>query len=155
MTSMFHTGVTVPSLEKAIPFYRDVLGFPVVQGPTDPAGGEEFSRALGVPNALLQLVVLQVGDDYLELLEYITPPSERTEPVPINTVGAMHIAFQVDDIEAKVAELSAKGVTFLSDVQSIDEGPLAGWRWVYFKDPAGVMLEMIQLTGPAAKSVDA
>ena len=59
----------------------------------------------------------------------------------------MHVAFRVKDIEAEVRRLKAHGVVFNGPVQAIDDGPLAGWRWVYFKDPDGISLELIQMVG--------
>jgi hypothetical protein len=51
----------------------------------------------------------------------------------------------VDDVRAKKAELEGHGVRFYSDVNVVDEGPLAGWRWVYFSDPDGLALELIEV----------
>jgi len=51
----------------------------------------------------------------------------------------------VDDIEATVKELEAKGVTFFSPINVVDEGLLAGWRWVYFSDPDGITLELVEV----------
>ena len=75
---------------------------------------------------------LLLGDMTLELLEYKSPPSETTMPLASNNLGASHVGFLVDDIEAKKAELEAKGIEFFSAVNVVDEGVLAGWRWVYF-----------------------
>jgi glyoxylase I family protein len=36
-------------------------------------------------------------------------------------------------------------VPFYSDVNVVDEGPLAGWRWVYFSDPDGLALELVEV----------
>ena len=47
--------------------------------------------------------------------------------------------------------LQAKGVTFYSDVNVVDEGPLAGWRWCYFSDPDGLALELVK---DVARKVD-
>jgi catechol 2,3-dioxygenase-like lactoylglutathione lyase family enzyme len=55
------------------------------------------------------------------------------------------VAFLVEDIVAKKAELEGKGVTFFSDVNLVDEGVLAGWRWVYFADPDGYPLELVEV----------
>ena len=55
------------------------------------------------------------------------------------------MAFQVDDIEAAKAGLEAKGVTFYSGVNVVDDGVLAGWRWVYFEDPDGYPLELVEV----------
>ncbi len=66
-------------------------------------------------------------------------------PYPNNTLGAGHVCLQVDDVRAAKAELEAKGVEFYSDVNVVDEGPLAGWRWVYFADPDGLSLELVEV----------
>ena len=55
------------------------------------------------------------------------------------------MCFRVEDIAAKKAELEAKGVTFYSDINVVDEGPLAGWRWCYFSDPDGLALELVEI----------
>jgi len=52
-------------------------------------------------------------------------------------------------------ELEAKGVRFYSDVNAVDEGVLAGWRWVYFSDPDGNALELVEIayTRPEERAV--
>ena len=64
-------------------------------------------------------------------------------PLPQNALGAQHVGFLVEDAAATKAELEAKGVRFFSDVNVVDEGVLAGWRWVYFSDPEGNALELV------------
>lgn len=149
MEGVFHTGVTVSDLDRSVPFYRDVLGLELLVGPTGPSSGEEFSQALGVPEATVRLAVFKVGDGSLELLQYFHPASPVENPMPPNALGAMHVAFQVEDVHAEVERLKGRGVVFNSTVQAIEEGPLAGWRWVYFKDPDGINLELIQIVESA------
>jgi glyoxylase I family protein len=36
-------------------------------------------------------------------------------------------------------------VEFYSDVNVVDDGPLAGWRWCYFSDPDGLALELVEI----------
>jgi catechol 2,3-dioxygenase-like lactoylglutathione lyase family enzyme len=146
MEGVFHTGLTVSDLDRSIAFYRDVLGLTVQIPPTDVFGGEDVSRGIGVPGASLRLAVLKTGAGSLELLEYRTPASPIERPVPPNSLGAMHVAFQVQDIRRVMAELEAKGVRFLSGPNIVDDGPLAGWRWVYFHDPDGIALELVEFT---------
>jgi catechol 2,3-dioxygenase-like lactoylglutathione lyase family enzyme len=81
----------------------------------------------------------------MELIEYRNRPESSAAPVPNNYMGAAHVCFKVDDVRAKKAELEAKGVKFYSDVNVVDEGPLAGWRWVYFSDPDGLALELVEI----------
>ena len=68
--------------------------------------------------------------------------------MPVNTIGVAHLAFHVADAAKTMKELQAKGVKFVSELNFIDEGPLAGWKWVYFKDPDGVNLELIEYNPP-------
>ena len=81
----------------------------------------------------------------MELIEYANRPATSTSPVPNNFMGAAHVCFKVDDVDATKKELETKGVTFYSDVNVVDSGPLAGWRWVYFSDPDSLVLELVEV----------
>jgi glyoxylase I family protein len=81
----------------------------------------------------------------MELIEYANRPASSTKAVPNNYLGAAHVCFKVDDVHATKAELESKGVQFYSDVNVVDDGPLAGWRWVYFSDPDGLALELVEI----------
>jgi len=146
MKGLHHVGITVKDLDASIRFYHDVLGLEFSNEPSPWFEGEELGRAVGIPgNAGLRQVSLLLGDTTLELLEYNHPPSATTEPLRSNNLGASHVAFLVDDIEATKAELEAKGIEFYSPVNVVDEGVLAGWRWVYFSDPDGYPLELVEV----------
>ncbi len=145
MKGLHHVGITVRDLDASIRFYHDVLGLPFSNEPSPWFDGEELGRAVGVPGAALRQVSLLLGTTTLELLEYRTPPSETSAPLASNNLGASHVAFLVDDIDQTKAELEAQGISFLSDVNVVDEGVLAGWRWVYFQDPDGYPLELVEV----------
>jgi len=145
MKGLHHVGITVKDLDASIRFYHDVLGLDFVNEPSPWFDGAELGPAVGVPGAALRQVSLKLGDTILELLEYSSPPSETSAPLASNCIGASHVGFLVDDIEAKKAELEAKGISFFSDVNVVDEGVLAGWRWVYFPDPDGYPLELVEV----------
>ncbi len=51
----------------------------------------------------------------------------------------------MDDVFAAKVELESKGVEFYSDVNVVDEGTLAEWRWCYFSDPDGLAMELIEV----------
>jgi catechol 2,3-dioxygenase-like lactoylglutathione lyase family enzyme len=145
VNGLHHVGITVADLERAIDFYHGVLGLGFVNEPSPIFDGPELGPAVGVPGAALRQVSLALGDATLELLEYQRPPSPVDAPLAQNALGAQHVAFLVDDIHAKKAELEAKGVEFHSDVNVVDDGVLAGWRWVYFPDPEGNALELVEV----------
>jgi catechol 2,3-dioxygenase-like lactoylglutathione lyase family enzyme len=146
MQGLHHVGITVQDLDASISFYHDVLGLEFSNEPSPWFEGEELGRAVGIDgNASLRQVSLLVGDMTLELLEYRDPPSETTAPLVSNNRGASHVAFLVDDIEATKAALEAKGIQFNGPINVVDEGVLAGWRWVYFSDPDGYPLELVEV----------
>ena len=139
-----HTGIIVKNLDRSIYFYHDLLGLPIQSEPSPWFSGEELAQGVGVPGASLRQVNLRVGDGSLELLEYGNRPAGDDTVPPQNRLGSMHIALRVDDIAATVAELEAKGIAFLSAPNIVDEGVLAGWRWIYFLDPDGVTIELVE-----------
>jgi catechol 2,3-dioxygenase-like lactoylglutathione lyase family enzyme len=145
MKALHHVGITVNDLDASIRFYHDVLGLQFSNEPSPWFDGAELGPAVGVPGAALRQVSLLVGETTLELLEYKSPPSETTSPLKSNSRGASHVAFLVDDIETEKAALEAKGIEFFSPVNVVDEGVLAGWRWVYFNDPDGYPLELVEV----------
>jgi len=145
MKGLHHVGITVRDLDASIRFYHDVLGLDFSNEPSPWFDSPELGPAVGVPGAALRQVSLLLGDAMLELLEYKSPPSETQKPLLSNNIGASHVAFLVDDIDAKKAELEGKGIEFYSDVNVVDEGVLAGWRWVYFEDPDGYPLELVEV----------
>jgi catechol 2,3-dioxygenase-like lactoylglutathione lyase family enzyme len=145
-TAVHHTGLVVKDLERSIRFYHDLLGLEFYNEPTPWFSGPDLARGVGVAGAELRQVTFWVGDaSTVELLEYRNPPQTAERPVPNSQLGAAHVCFRVEDVIAKKAELEAKGVTFYSDINVVDEGPLAGWRWVYFSDPDGLALELVEI----------
>src|SRR5512135_3000557 len=98
MRGVFHTGITVSNLECAIPFYRDVLGFELITGPTEVFEGDDLSAALGVPGARVRLALMKVGDSFLELHQDLSPKSQVDRAMPPNTLGFMDVAFRVENV---------------------------------------------------------
>ena len=142
-----HVGVAVSDLARSLTFYADVLDVHpafVAEG-----GGDALSQAVGVPDADLKFAFLKVGDSVLELLEY-TQPTGRAYALRNCDVGAVHIAFAVDDIDAMCKTLESRGVKFNAPPLQIDEGPLAGSTFAYFTDPDGVQLELFQVAAECA-----
>jgi len=146
LKAVHHVGLVVRDLDRSIYFYHDLLGLPFANEPTPWFEGPALEKGVGVPGARLRQVCMWVGEhSTMELIEYGNRPATSTAPVPNNYMGAAHVCFRVEDIRAKKAELEAKGVTFYSDVNVVDEGPLAGWRWCYFSDPDGMALELVEI----------
>jgi glyoxylase I family protein len=102
-----------------------------------------FQRARVIPLGDWELVFIKSGDMYLELFK-----TGETNPLPLpdkdgyQFPGFRHIAFQVDNVDAKLAEMG-------SDAR-ITQGPMdfdafiPGWRTVWVADPEGNIVEISQ-----------
>ncbi len=146
LQAVHHVGLVVSDLDRSIYFYHDLLGLPFANEPTPWFEGPELEKGVGVPGAKLRQVCFWAGGHtMMELIEYDNRPTSSTESVPNNHLGAAHVCFRVDDVHATKAELERQGVPFYSDVNVVDSGPLAGWRWVYFSDPDGLALELVEI----------
>lgn len=139
-----HSGISVSNLDESIKFYHHILGLELLKKePVRKSRGDK----LGVPGAEIQLAVIGIPgtNETFELIQYIKPPAMFAYGVPVNTPGCVHIALKVDNIEEMVKRLKEKGIQFCSDsYEVIKDGPIAGMKWIYFKDPDGTNLELIE-----------
>jgi len=144
VTRVHHTGVVVRSLDEAYGFFRDTLGLRVLK--------EEHIADQGVRAALLDLgnpALSEVEGSLLELLEPVEPDTGIARYLERRGEGLHHVCLEVDDIEAELSGLKAKGV------ELIDETPRAGLTGaVAFLHPSalhGVLVELVH--GPTAYRV--
>jgi catechol 2,3-dioxygenase-like lactoylglutathione lyase family enzyme len=139
---VLHSSITVSNLDRAVRFYSDVLGMELVS--IRESGSKGLSEALRVPDAQLKIGLMRAGEDFVELIEYVNPKPPPKMIAPCD-VGGMHIAFQVEDIEALGRKLKEYGCAFNTPPRLIEEGPMKGWYWAYFRDPDGSQLEAVEL----------
>ena len=143
-----HVGVTVPDLDHAIRFFESVLGARTLlrEGPVD-ADDAWMVGALGAEpdSRLTGLAMMRVGaGTNLEVLEYQRADG-LGEPAKASAHSASHVAFEVDDLSAAVSVLQLQGVEMLAGPGHVTEGSLAGLRWIYFRAPWGLVVELIGL----------
>ena len=137
-----HVGLTVSNLERSIAFYRDLLGFTVAYERGEVTAAY-MPRLVGIPGARLKIAGLDIPGLHLDLVEYIEPTGDA-RPGPTSDVGNVHVGLSVDDLWAAYRRLSAAGVHFKSEPVSPTAGPNKGGWVIYFVDPDGITLEMIQ-----------
>jgi catechol 2,3-dioxygenase-like lactoylglutathione lyase family enzyme len=120
-----HVAIVVHDLDRALQFYRDLLGFTVIQ-----------RREL--PERVI--VALQSGEAEIDLWWYRQVSAES--PVSkITDIGVKHVCFLVADVEYIYATLRAKGVAFRNPPTR--GGPL-NRLLVYFTDPDGIEWQLIE-----------
>jgi len=141
LKGVHHVGVPVRSIERSLAWYRDLFGL-------EPdfvalAEGPDLERTVQLDGARLRFAFLHLGGCQLELLEYEQPIGEDFRLRNCD-VGAVHICFEVDDIDRVYDELRAKGVEFSIEPARVQGGVLEGHRYCYFRDPDGIQLELWQ-----------
>jgi catechol 2,3-dioxygenase-like lactoylglutathione lyase family enzyme len=140
-----HVGITVSDLDRALGFYRDVLGLRVIADAT--VTEPEVAELLGLDSVQLRIADLDSGDGRIvELIQYVQPKGRRIAYESSDSATA-HIAFTVDDLAAVRDRLTSAGATMVSRQPiTIDEpgGAFDGAICFYVRDPDGIILELVQ-----------
>lgn len=138
-------GLTVSDLDRETEFFTRVLSFEPVS--TREEVGEAAERLTGVFGAHTRTARLRLGEQEIELTEFLTP---RGRAIPAdsrsNDRWFQHVAIVVSDMDAAYARLREQHVRFVSsEPQRLpDWNPNAGGiRAFYFQDPDGHNLEII------------
>jgi methylmalonyl-CoA/ethylmalonyl-CoA epimerase len=125
-----HIGLATRELEEGLALWRDILGLQV--------DSTEEIQEQGV-----RVAMLPIGDTHVELLEPLSPESPVGRFLSKRGPGIHHLAVEVEDINASLADLKKRGARL------IDETPRVGARGclVAFVHPAttnGILLELVQ-----------
>ena len=140
---MEHVGVVVEDLAAAIEFFVE-LGLELVA--EWPAEGEWVDRIIGLDGARAENAMLQAPDGgcQIELIKFLSPPSPASDrAAPSNAPGLRHLTFAVDDIDATVAALRARGGELIGEVVRYQDS----WRLCYARGPEGFILELAEKLG--------
>lgn len=125
-----HIGIAVESIAKHRDFYESTLG-------------AKFERLEDVPSQKVQVAFFLLGDIRLELLEPTDPTSSVAKFIAKRGEGLHHLAYTVDDIHARLAELDSAGL------ELIDKAPRAGAHhmqiaFLHPRSSAGVLTELCE-----------
>lgn len=125
-----HLGIATKGIDDALKFWQGALGL-------------EYVHTEIVEDQKVKVAMLPIGESRVELLEPTSEDSPISKFLEKRGGGIHHIAVEVDDIEASLAQLKAKGMRL------IDESPRIGAEGclVAFVHPSsanGVLLELVQ-----------
>ena len=136
-----HTGITCSDLERAIGFYRDVLGLEV----TDPVrvGGRRMEQITGMPGAVIDVAYVNAPGHRIELLCYVEPTGAPSLLRPCDP-GFVHVALEVEHLDEAARALLRAGYEAVHPVESLEPPPPGGMRGVYTRDPDRVVIELIE-----------
>lgn len=137
---ILHAGVTVSNFEDAVCWWSDLFGFRLVSEQT--ISGEDAERLAGLYGAsglTIRLGFLRSpGGDVLEIFTF-DPPIEP-QLADWRRPGYTHIALSVRNVPALHRRLKDAGISFVSEIHHT-----AGAHWVFFRDPDGNLVELIDL----------
>ena len=138
-------GFTVSDMDKAVDFYTRVLPFEKVSD--NELWGTEFEHLSGVFGSRVRIVDLKLGQEMLELTEYLTP---QGRPVPVDSQSNdrwfQHIAIIVSDMDKAYQLLRTNKVRHASTGPQTLPAYItaaAGIKAFYFKDPDNHVLEIL------------
>lgn len=144
--SIASVGFTVSDMERSVAFYRDVLTFkPVSDVEVD---GPEYDQLYGVFGVHARIVSIQLGEQQIELTQFISPPDLRPIPVPSysNDLWFQHFAIVVRDMDAAWAKLRKYHVRQISprpQTIPLSNQAASGIKAIKFRDPDGHNLELL------------
>lgn len=140
--SLYHAGLTVSDLERAVRFYVDGLGFEEVVRQTSDA---PYLALTGYPGVEIAAAFVRLADGTtLELQEYRRVQQRQVREPGTAAVGSSHLCFVVGDLEAALARAERHGGARVTDPVSIDRGINHGAIGVYLRDPDGHTVELFQ-----------
>ena len=139
-------GMTVSDMDRSVAFYSDVLAFKPISDVE--VAGPEYDQLWGIFGVRARVVKMQLGEQQLELTQYVAPPDVRPIPVPsyCNDLWFQHFAIVVRDMEAAWAQLRKHHVRQISprpQTIPISNPAAAGIKAIKFRDPDGHNLELL------------
>ena len=126
---MDHVGIVVNNLDESLKTYQDQLGFTLLE------------RVL-IPEQKVEAAFLDAHNSTIELIAPTDTESGTAKYLANRGEGTHHVCYEVDDIVATLAELTAQGVRL------IDTTPRRGVHglvaFVHPKATSGMMIEILQ-----------
>ncbi len=140
---MEHVGVVVDDLVAATEFFVE-LGLEL-QGETA-VEGQWVDRVVGLDGVRAEIAMLQTPDGHgrVELSKFHTPSARGgNRHAPANAPGIRHVAFSVEDIDAVLAGLRARGAELVGELERYEDS----YRLCYVRGPEGIIVELAEPIG--------
>lgn len=125
-----HLGIATKGIDEALKFWSDALGL-------------ENVHTEIVEDQKVRVAMLPIGESRIELLEPMSEDSPISKFLEKRGGGIHHVAVEVEDIEASLANLKARGMRLIDETPRIGaEGCLVAF--VHPSSANGVLLELVQ-----------
>jgi catechol 2,3-dioxygenase-like lactoylglutathione lyase family enzyme len=140
---MDNVGIVVDDLAAAIAFFIE-LGLELEGEAT--VEGRSVDRLVGLEGVRSDVAMLRTPDGHgrIELSKFHTPAAVSGDPnAPVNRLGMGRIMFAVDDIDAVVAGLQARGSELVGEVVQYEDS----YRLCYVRGPEGILIALAEQLG--------
>ncbi len=141
---MDHVGIVVEDLAAATAFFVE-LGLEL-QGEGTVEGGW-VDRVVGLEGVRAEIAMMETPDGHgrLELVKFHAPSGGAggDRDAPANAPGIRHLTFAVDDIDAVVASVRARGGELVGEVENYEDI----YRLCYVRGPEGIIVELAERIG--------
>ncbi len=128
-----HVAVLVEDLVQALSFWQDQLGLILDHVET-------------VSSMEVKIAFLPLGESEIELVQPTTEDSGLAKFLKKHGPGLHHICIEVEDINAKLADLKEKGVRLIDEEPiTLDDGRKLAF--MHPKSAGGVLIELYELPG--------
>ncbi|WP_346008317.1 VOC family protein [Janibacter terrae] len=140
---MDNVGIVVEDLAATVEFFRE-LGLEL-EGEGEVAG-EWAGRVTGLGDQRVEIAMMRTPDGHgrLELSRFVEPAviaDHRTAPV--NALGYLRVMFAVDDLDATLERLRAKGAELVGEVERYEDA----YRLCYIRGPEGILIGLAEELG--------
>jgi len=144
-----HVGIVTSNLDDSVKFYEALTGTKIVN--KDVIGGPRMAAVQGLDKVLIRYANVHLQNLNIDLLEY-EQPAPKKSAYATNDIGAMHLCFEVDDLDAVYKRMREAGLAFQGEPIVFEAGDQLktgiGTAVAYFDDPDGTHLEIIAPVGP-------
>lgn len=137
---MEHVGIVVEDLAAATEFFVELGLEPQGEGQVE---GRWVDRVVGLDGVRAELAMLQTpdGNSRLELVKFHAPPAQEGDSqASANALGIRHIAFTIEDIDAALAGLRARGFELVGELERYKDI----YRLCYVRGPGGIIVELAE-----------
>lgn len=138
--SFSHVGITVSDFNRAVKFYWEVFGCPLVGVSETPSDRVRSFFGVDAPEPVCRIGWIRVpGGGVLEIFEF--KPDEDPVEVPWNRVGLTHFSFNVRNLRRWHDRLTSMGV----ECVTVPEKSPRGHSFFFAKDMDGNLIELMEL----------
>ena len=143
-----HTAISTGDMQRALRFYKDLLGFEEVFAFDWEAGNAVVDNITDLHDSAAQVVMLRAGNACIELFQYAAPSPKLGDPQrPVCDHGITHVCLEVSDIDEEYERLTAAGMRFHCPPQNAGKG----LRATYGRDPDGNVVEILEVLDADSK----